>query len=618
MLRLKRPPPGWPWQLAVAATLSLAGLGSEVAFAAGTPASSTTPNTASQLITPQGSATLTENGDFVSSTAGLNQPYRYYIEVPPSLTRLVVDLFDADVLANAGDAAAERDRPLTATGSCVEYTLRNPSGTSVRQVVKGNGDCAVPIHDNSGDNTWANFYDSATHGTTPAWAAAGITSADFEVGGLNIAPPFGTVAGSFLIAHIVRDGDAATSGPITPGNAAWVELDQGDCNGTSCRSAVFYRITGASEPGTYTFTWTGFPEQATGAIQRFTNVDPTVPINGFAVAQGLDNAPTAPTLATTVANTRVLRLFSADNTSNICPNSVATQRYCQESSATLPGAVSSAGADAALAAAGSTGTASFGLTGAEGWRAMTIALNGTPTNVAPASGHWELTVSMTSAVTTGDAINAFGLRAHNGDPTAGGTELPVYTESFHILGINDNDRSRSYDLYPYVTSGCEVDLNDFDFDTNQPDPGGGNPNTSPFGSHQLVRRGGGFTFTSGTLSNDNTWSNTTIGDGVSENWPGSPYQATGYGLWTQTSTIEDYGFGNYGPLYLGDFSAANPPPTSQPQANSLRIYLPADGGGAPVKPYVVQSLTCLSNCTPAVGVTTRVRVDILVVNPTIR
>jgi hypothetical protein len=85
------------------------------ARAAGTPATTTTPNTASELINQQGSATITQDGDYISAVTangGINQPYRFYVEVPPNLPRLVVDLFDPDVLAGANDAADERDRTL--------------------------------------------------------------------------------------------------------------------------------------------------------------------------------------------------------------------------------------------------------------------------------------------------------------------------------------------------------------------------------------------------------------------------------------------------------------------------------------------------------------------------
>jgi len=33
--------------------------------------------------------------------------------------------------------------------------------------------------------------------------------------------------------------------------------------------------------------------------------------------------------------------------------------------------------------------------------------------------------------------------------------------------------------------------------------------------------------------------------------------------------------------YLGAFNAAAAPPTAQPEANTLRVYLPTDAGGKP-------------------------------------
>jgi hypothetical protein len=73
---------------------------------------------------------------------------------------------------------------------------------------------------------------------------------------------------------------------------------------------------------------------------------------------------------------------------------------------------------------------------------------------SPAAGHWELRVNMSSGVTGGDDINAFGIRAHDGNPGAGGTELNIYFQSFTNLGAQAGDYStRNYTLYPYVTSG---------------------------------------------------------------------------------------------------------------------------------------------------------------------
>ncbi|HSQ34590.1 MAG TPA: hypothetical protein VLQ89_01240, partial [Candidatus Binatia bacterium] len=44
----------------------------------------------------------------------------------------------------------------------------------------------------------------------------------------------------------------------------------------------------------------------------------------------------------------------------------------------------------------------------------------------PAAGHWELRVVMRSSFTTGDDVNGYGIRAHDGTSGAGGTELNIY------------------------------------------------------------------------------------------------------------------------------------------------------------------------------------------------
>ncbi len=55
------------------------------------------------LQTPQGGGTTTANGEYVSTT--LNTFYRYFIEVPPGLARLVVDVFDPDIGRSATEDA---------------------------------------------------------------------------------------------------------------------------------------------------------------------------------------------------------------------------------------------------------------------------------------------------------------------------------------------------------------------------------------------------------------------------------------------------------------------------------------------------------------------------------
>lgn len=216
----------------------------------------------------------------------------------------------------------------------------------------------------------------------------------------------------------------------------------------------------------------------------------------------------------------------------------------------------------------------------------------------PQAGHWELRVNMSRAAiaNNGDDINAIGLRAHDGNPAAGGRELNVYFHSYNSYGIHGNPTSNSYVNYPYLTSGCTADLNEFDWDSN-----GSMTLASPFGLSSQ---------TFSTLSPNDTWFNHSIAGWTTDS------DAIDYGLWTLGVTITAPS-PNYGVVYIGSSAAANPPPTAQPQANTFRIFLPNDAGTVPVKPYLEQRVRYVSGPNPPVaGMTTRVRVWVRVINPT--
>ena len=78
---------------------------------------------------------------------------------------------------------------------------------------------------------------------------------------------------------------------------------------------------------------------------------------------------------------------------------------------------------------------------------------------------------------------------------------------------------------------------------------------------------------------------------------------------------------NFGNIYVSNFNLAatatvSAGPGANPPADSMRSYLPTDGGGAPVKPYLEQLLGYCSGPTPTVGHTTIYTVTVRVVNPT--
>jgi hypothetical protein len=229
---------------------------------------------------------------------------------------------------------------------------------------------------------------------------------------------------------------------------------------------------------------------------------------------------------------------------------------------------------------------------------------------SPAVGHWEVRVDMSAAVTAGDDINAVGIRAHDGTAGPGGTELNIYMDGMTALGVNaptSGTQSRSYTLYPYITSGCTFSKNDFDYDSNSGDTG----------SMTFTSRSGVFsqTFTSTSLSGNDVWVRNNITAWTSDT------SATDYGIWSSNITVSSYLVagtpnGNYVDIYLGSYAAAANPPGSNPMPNSFRLYVATDASAVPVKPHLLHHYGQLSGPNPlGVGQTGTMRIRVAFVNP---
>ncbi len=247
------------------------------------------------------------------------------------------------------------------------------------------------------------------------------------------------------------------------------------------------------------------------------------------------------------------------------------------------------------------------------------------TTAAPAAlktGHWEVRVDMSKALTAnaavqnGDETNAFGIRASDGDTTSGGSEFNVYSY-VNTSGLDDNDATRSYTDYPLVTSGCDFDAANFDWDADLAANVAADPDINPpFGTFKLTGRETAYTHTLATLSNNNTWYSENI-----TSWT-TREDATNYGIWKSEFRIDDPGDGNYVPHYYMDYDAAViTPPASNAPADALRNYFPNDAAGAPAKPYIKQFVRfkdpqpAPSANPPLVGQTARYVVYLQVVNP---
>ncbi len=444
-----------------------------------------TPGQTGPLFTQYGSGNGTGSGDYISASignGGLNSPYHYYVEVPPGLSRLVVDVFDADVNTTG-------DLNISGFNTSARYTLRDPTGTT-QATLTGNN--AGP-----GNNAWTTLYDSSTVLAAPTFGAVTTANVAGNNTSIAVAVPAGTQANDLLLVPRHRRRQPRRSAPSAAG---WTQIDQGNCpnagGNPACRDGCVRPLCdGAPSRRSYTFTWAG-NQEAVAIMLRYRGVAGA--INTFLTNPNTGNtaSPVAQTV-TAATNSMVVRLYGADtSTASGTPYPPGTNgRANLPSGGTDTNAVTAGAAD--LVQSGATGNATFTLANSQRWRALTVALPGPPPPLL--AGHWEVEANTSSAVTGGSDNDGFGIRAHDGNP-AGGTELNVYADSETILGpIGASPASASYTLYPYVTSGCALAESDFDFDSDLA--------PAPAQSIVYTSRSGGFsqTITAGTLSTNDNW-----------------------------------------------------------------------------------------------------------------
>jgi hypothetical protein len=122
-------------------------------------------------------------------------------------------------------------------------------------------------------------------------------------GSLTISKPVGTLEDDVLVASIsVRPNTPTISAP-----AGWIlvrRVNNGNSNASSL--AVYYKVAGASEPSSYTWTFSSSSGSA-GGIAAFSGVDTSDPIdveNGQNTANSTSHA--SPSITTTIADAMVV------------------------------------------------------------------------------------------------------------------------------------------------------------------------------------------------------------------------------------------------------------------------------------------------------------------------
>ncbi len=499
---------------------------------------------------PQGGNAGTANGDYVSDGGALGTFYRYFVEVPPGIGRLQIELFDADIGEGGGtEDTAGRDRTRNGDGvtfsTTATYTLLDPNGTA-RTTRFTTGNTTLPA---GADNAWLDFYNAT---------------------GKDVLDQFGTNAytnnnGSNNWSTNWTETDSGAAGGATAGN---IQVTGGELrfHGAAGSAQTIYRQADLSATGlNMGMAFLTFSYRTSNTLDAGDNLVVEISGNGggsWTTLETFDNDSTG---------TR-----SYDITAQIANNTRV--RF------TVP-----------------TGD----MTAADEF----FYLDNVQISDGPiTAGHWELRIDQTAG---GIDINALGIRAHDGNSGSTGTELNVYADSMVSLGVNPpaaGSNTRTFTLYPWITSGCSCSQHDFDLDTNNGNTGSV-AYTAPTSTPGIP-----FTqsFASTTLSANNVWNH----DDVVTGWT-TDYWSSGYGTWSVVNSITTYTNpainGNYETWYVGNYSVPASDPTANPVTGAFRIYLPTDAGTAPAKPYIEQFLTQIGGPhTPALPVSTPTKFTITV------
>ena len=169
---------------------------------------------------------------------------------------------------------------------------------------------------------------------------------------LSIGLPAGVVGNDVMIASIGVSPSTATL--IPP--AGWILVRRIDnASATANSLAVYRKVAGASEPGSYAWAVSG-ASFAVGGIQAFFNVDTANPVdveNGGPTASGLSHS--TPSVTTSVANTMVVTSHSFASSSTWTPPAGMTESFDQPSGAAGPTGLTIGSYRVLQAAAGATG-----------------------------------------------------------------------------------------------------------------------------------------------------------------------------------------------------------------------------------------------------------------------
>ena len=211
----------------------------------------------------------------------------------------------------------------------------------------------------------------------------------------TVTKPTGTGTGDVMIGSIQFRGGAGVT--ITP-PSGWTLVRRDADSSSNVSSAVYWKQAGAVEPASYDFVTTA--TRIVGGIATYRNADTPTPINASGTAQGNSAAASAPSITTTVANTRLLAVAAVRQNSFTAMPTGMTQRWNQNSGGGAS-ALSGAGADQAFVGPAATGAKAF-TNGSSNWVAQSVAVE--PTRTPRVSLSW---TASTSPFATGYVLERY-------------------------------------------------------------------------------------------------------------------------------------------------------------------------------------------------------------------
>jgi hypothetical protein len=230
-------------------------------------------------------------------------------------------------------------------------------------------------------------------------------STDVTITQLTLSKP--TVAtGDLMLANVSVNGGSAA---IIAAPTGWTQILRTD-NDTNVSLVSYWRIAGASEPSSYTWS-IDHQTTAEGGITPYSGIDATDPIDTSAGNIGFGTLATTTSVTTSSANDEVVTLFATDigKSSNAgayfsTPPSM-TEKY---DITNTPFGPSTSQDEVMQTGAGSAGSVSSTISGgkARNWAAQTIALRTAPLGIAFDNGTSTFSDTGYSPLTATETVSA--------------------------------------------------------------------------------------------------------------------------------------------------------------------------------------------------------------------